>query len=342
MRRFLPYLLAVAVAASAFGGTALAQEKPQFTLGFAALASQIPDVVGTPLEAEHYSSGGDSLQQTTAGLMVWRKADNWTAFTDGARTWVNGPSGLQERGNDERFDWEAPAIPISATSSQSVPPTDTVAPTPTPTATPVPSPTPAPKPSLSSSAPNVIQGQGLEAGNVWVLGEVRNDGGTPAHNVTVTARLLTESGSVAATANQAFAFLGPGDTVGYRVELKPASAYARAEVSLDSSSSGLASFTRLPIAWVKNEKIAVGSSNTRYEFSGTLGNDGGQPAALSAVYVWFLDDQNRVVWMDSRYVPSSLAAGESSAFVVRTASDGDNPQISGISQVRYYAAGRLP
>ena len=50
---------------------------------------------------------GDALQQTTNGLLVWRKSDNWTAFTDGSQSWVNGPLGLQQRQNDQRFWWEA-------------------------------------------------------------------------------------------------------------------------------------------------------------------------------------------------------------------------------------------
>ena len=54
---------------------------------------------------------GDSVQQTTGGLLVWRKADNWTAFTDGYRTWINGPNGLQQRLNTQRFEWEADYAP---------------------------------------------------------------------------------------------------------------------------------------------------------------------------------------------------------------------------------------
>lgn len=81
--------------------------RPEFILGFKTLADMIPDVVGEPLEDEHHNpENGDGLQRTTKGLMVWRKADNWTAFTDGYRTWVNGPFGLQTRLNTERFDWE--------------------------------------------------------------------------------------------------------------------------------------------------------------------------------------------------------------------------------------------
>ena len=72
-----------------------------------ALAEQIPEVVGEPLEDEHHNPlNGDALQQTTKGLMAWRKADNWTAFTDGTRSWINGPYGVQSRPNEERFPWE--------------------------------------------------------------------------------------------------------------------------------------------------------------------------------------------------------------------------------------------
>lgn len=79
-----------------------------FILGFATFASLIPDRVGTCLDYEgHNPTNGDALQHTTGGLLVWRRADNWTAFTDGYHTWINGPNGLQERLNAQRFSWEA-------------------------------------------------------------------------------------------------------------------------------------------------------------------------------------------------------------------------------------------
>ena len=84
-------------------------QSPEFGPGFRVLADQIPQLIGQPLENEHYSPNGDALQQTTGGLLVWRKADNATAFTDGSRSWVNGPQGLQERANKDRFDWERAA-----------------------------------------------------------------------------------------------------------------------------------------------------------------------------------------------------------------------------------------
>ncbi|HEX2922666.1 MAG TPA: protease inhibitor I42 family protein [Chloroflexota bacterium] len=100
--------LSVALAALIWlASVAAAQSKPEYKLGFKALADQIPSEVGDPLENEHWEANGDSLQQTTGGLMVWRKADNWTAFTDGSRTWINGLDGVQQRGNDYRFPWEA-------------------------------------------------------------------------------------------------------------------------------------------------------------------------------------------------------------------------------------------
>lgn len=78
-----------------------------FQLGFAALHDMIPTIVGDCVSDEEFSPAtGDTLQQTTGGLLVWRKEDNWTAFTDGSQTWVNGPFGLQQRANTQRFSWE--------------------------------------------------------------------------------------------------------------------------------------------------------------------------------------------------------------------------------------------
>src|SRR5215472_5434638 len=90
-----------------------------FVLGFGALHSLIPGLSGWCLEDEHPNpANGDGLQATAKGLMVWRKADNWTAFTDGFRTWINGPYGLQERLNTQRFSWEGGQnVPTVATQS---------------------------------------------------------------------------------------------------------------------------------------------------------------------------------------------------------------------------------
>ena len=92
--------------------TSVAAAECQFILGFNTLRDLIGhEIVGECLEDEHHNSTGDSVQQTTGGLLVWRKADNWTAFTDGYRTWVNGPNGLEQRLNTERFEWEADYAP---------------------------------------------------------------------------------------------------------------------------------------------------------------------------------------------------------------------------------------
>ena len=106
MRRSVVDCLAALAVIVGLANPGLAQVQPEFKLGFAALADQIREVVGMPLENEHYGANGDSLQRTTTGLMVWRKADNWTAFTNGYMTWINGPLGLQSRLNTDRFDWE--------------------------------------------------------------------------------------------------------------------------------------------------------------------------------------------------------------------------------------------
>ncbi len=128
----------------------------EFRLGFAALRDLIGhEVVGECLENEHYNAIGDSNQQTTGGLMAWRKADNWTAFTDGYRTWINGPNGLIMRLNTERFEWEADYAPGGQVAT----------PIPQPTATPTLRPTPVP-PSPTPAAPSAGHGLTLATGNL--------------------------------------------------------------------------------------------------------------------------------------------------------------------------------
>jgi plastocyanin len=114
----LALLLAGGVAGGASGpggaGAAVAHAQApgcQFVLGFATLRALIgPAIVGDCLEDQRFAANGDAVQQTTGGLLAWRKADNWTAFTDGARTWINGPQGLVQRPNTTRFPWEGDAV----------------------------------------------------------------------------------------------------------------------------------------------------------------------------------------------------------------------------------------
>ncbi|MGI8422985.1 MAG: S1C family serine protease [Chloroflexota bacterium] len=90
-------------------GPALAQQQCVFQMGFANLRQSAgAQVVGECLANERFNvANGNAEQPTTSGLMVWRKADNWTAFTNGYETWINGPAGLQSRLNKDRFEWES-------------------------------------------------------------------------------------------------------------------------------------------------------------------------------------------------------------------------------------------
>ena len=91
----------------------------QFVLGFSAMAAAVPQV-GACKEDQHFAPNGDAQQLTAGGLLVWRKADNWTAFTDGYRTWLNGPNGIQQRLNTETFPWEtATSTPASSPATPS-------------------------------------------------------------------------------------------------------------------------------------------------------------------------------------------------------------------------------
>jgi len=81
----------------------------QFILGFQTLRNLDPQDTGYCVDNQTFAANGDAQQHTTKGLMAWRKADNWTAFTNGYQTWINGPQGLQERLNTQRFSWEEDA-----------------------------------------------------------------------------------------------------------------------------------------------------------------------------------------------------------------------------------------
>ena len=91
---------------------AAAADECEFVLGFATIKTLITlsegqDRVGQCEENERFDPAtGQATQQTAGGALVWRKADNWTAFSDGQRTWINGPLGLQSRPDGDRFDWE--------------------------------------------------------------------------------------------------------------------------------------------------------------------------------------------------------------------------------------------
>jgi hypothetical protein len=123
----------------------------EFRLGFKALRDQIPEIVGDCQENEGFNpANGNAEQRTSGGLLVWRKVDNWTAFTDGVTTWLDGPLGLQSRPNTERFDWEA-------------------APEPTPSTVPGPSIPPGAEPLLQSALADAAQRSGLDPSAISVL-----------------------------------------------------------------------------------------------------------------------------------------------------------------------------
>gem|GEM_PF-3204734 len=113
----------------------LAQTAPacQYILGFKALHDLDPSDIGSCVDNQAFAANGDAQQHTLNGLMAWRKADNWTAFTNGYQTWINGPTGLVERLNNQRFSWEANPdglrvvgvnAPIPPAGNSAAPPTD--------------------------------------------------------------------------------------------------------------------------------------------------------------------------------------------------------------------------
>jgi hypothetical protein len=356
MKRLFLSLLAVVAIGILLVGAAYAQAKPEFKLGFKALADQVPSVVGDPVENEHYGPNGDSLQQTTTGLMAWRKADNWTAFTNGDRTWVNGPDGVQERANSDRFSWEADQAPAATVPAVKTP---TPAPSPTPILsapqTPPIIPTPAlPAPPAAKPSANVrvlstntLPGAELDANRVYIVGEVINDGPSPAYNVTVTGQLVDASGTAIGSNTQAFPYLGAGDRIGYRVDVKILTAYAKQQgvVTVTGQTNSPTSYKLLSIAGKAMLKSTQGTGqdgtlSMSLHYPGTITNSTSSTMTLNALYVWFLDDQNNVIWAEYTYVsPNGLAPGGTFDFDVESARSRYVPKATSITQVKAYAFG---
>ncbi len=167
MKRLLACVLFSLCVAVLTAATAHAAPECQFVLGFKALRDLVGhEIVGECLENERHNASGDGVQQTTGGLLVWRKADNWTAFTDGYRTWINGPNGLQTRLNTQRFPWEFDYAPGGVVATPTPPP----APAATPSPPPAPIPTPTLEPWQQAVDPDLLPA--LEALRTTAVGKV--------------------------------------------------------------------------------------------------------------------------------------------------------------------------
>jgi hypothetical protein len=70
-------------------------QSPAFAGSLGALKQQLGDALGAPVECEHPTSAiGDTVQQTTTGLVAYAKVTNTVSFTDGWRHWAMTPRGV--------------------------------------------------------------------------------------------------------------------------------------------------------------------------------------------------------------------------------------------------------
>jgi phosphohistidine phosphatase SixA len=70
------------------------------------------DLVGAAIVGEcrenerHIPGNGNAEQRTANGILVYRAIDGRLLFSNDSRTWINGPQGLVDRPNNQRFPWE--------------------------------------------------------------------------------------------------------------------------------------------------------------------------------------------------------------------------------------------
>lgn len=108
-RRLLGALAAIPLLLVATPAYAAAGPNPgcQFQYGFATMVSLIPNVVGSCINDQQVSNPlGDTMQETTNGLLTWTRATNVVEFTTGSKTWVYSGYGLVLRDGSTSYSWE--------------------------------------------------------------------------------------------------------------------------------------------------------------------------------------------------------------------------------------------
>jgi hypothetical protein len=77
--------------------------QPSFTFGFASLSEALGTTMGDPTECPHVDvANGDTYQQTSKGLAIYRRARNLPIFTSGADHWALTAAGL--------VSWSGPGL----------------------------------------------------------------------------------------------------------------------------------------------------------------------------------------------------------------------------------------
>jgi hypothetical protein len=94
---------------AAFGGPRIAaragvaaycapDQTPRFSFGFEALSEALGTQMGEPTECAHAElASGDTYQQTTKGLAIYRRADNTPSFVTSLGRWTLTTAGLVEQ-----------------------------------------------------------------------------------------------------------------------------------------------------------------------------------------------------------------------------------------------------
>lgn len=278
----------------------LAQASCQFTLGFKDLHDAMPDVVGNCQDDPTTAPNGDLQQHTSRGLLIWRPPENWTSFTDGNTTWIQGPYGLQQRPNSQHFEWER---------AQS-------------------------GPHVVTSDLNVVRGQDLFSDVVWLMGTVANDGGKPAYDVALAARLLDDGGGETGTASETVPTLAPGDEVGFRLVADSPAAFSKTDFKVTYA----AETSNPPLVKLTLSGPSAQPTQEGLKFNTTVANRTDQPVN-GLIYVWFMDANNKVVWAD-RMDGVSLPPGASTQIAIETQSRRFDPQVQDIRMARAKGFGR--
>ena len=212
----------------------------------------------------------------------------------------------------------------------------------------VPAPTAATsQPQLAVEGLNTIHGPGPFAGDdmVWILGEVRNTGSTPAFNVSVSGRLLAGDGSVAAANSASFDYLPANQSVGFVVSIANPGPFVRAEATVagtgSSSSDDYRQLSTSDTMFRKTQDTRSTPPADTARYSGMVTNTSDRALYLNQLYVWFLNGEGKVIWAYADAQAHPMPPGASDRFYVDALASRENPMASSITEGRVYAFGRV-
>ncbi|MBI2755650.1 MAG: hypothetical protein HYX52_02970 [Chloroflexi bacterium] len=210
-------------------------------------------------------------------------------------------------------------------------------------------PVPGTSATATSAAPHLTvvsvataEGAVVNAGSLWIVGEVRNDGPTAVGNIRVTGRLLDIEGTVIGSAAEDFGFLAPGQTTGVAVRLRNPPSFRSADLVVTADPAAADGFVPLAIGDLTLRQVGD-TAAPQFRAAGRVVNPSARAVGRFTIVTWFLGADDQVVDVQVRGPfanATSLAPGAAYIFDMAATPARYLPRAAGIIQTRSIAYAR--